>query len=94
MHRTNLVFDKPVYLGMSILDVSKTLMYNFHYGYIKEKFGERTKLLFTDTDSLMYEIQTEDFYKDISPDVRTMFDTSNYLRGSSIWNRDRYQQPR
>ena len=78
MGKTSLYMNKPVYLGMSILDISKTLMYNFHYGYIKPKYGDKAKLLFTDTDSLMYEIETEGFYKDISPDVRTMFDTSNY----------------
>ena len=78
LERTSLYMNKPVYLGMSILDLSKTLMYEFHYDYIKPKFGEKAKLLFTDTDSLMYEIETEDFYKDIAPDVQTMFDTSNY----------------
>ncbi|PFX11276.1 hypothetical protein AWC38_SpisGene25094, partial [Stylophora pistillata] len=63
---------------MSILDLSKTLMYNFHYNYIKPKYGDdRAKLLFTDTDSLCYEIQTEDFYKDIIVDVDRLFDTSN-----------------
>ena len=55
-----------------------TLMYEFHYTYIEPKYKEKAKLLFTDTDSLMYEIETDDFYKDISPDVRAMFDTSNY----------------
>ena len=78
MGKTEIYMNKPVYLGMSILDISKTLMYDFHYGYIKPKYGDKAKLLFTDTDSLMYEIETEGFYKDISPDVRTMFDTSNY----------------
>ena len=78
MARTKLYFNKPVYLGMCILDISKTLMYEFHYEYIKRKYGDKAKLLFTDTDSLMYEIQTTDFYKDIAPDVQTMFDTSNY----------------
>ena len=78
MARTKLVFNKPVYLGMSILDISKTLMYEFHYEYIRPKYGNKAKLLLTDTDSLMYEIQTEDFYLDISPDVSLMFDTSNY----------------
>ena len=76
--KTKLVFNKPVYLGMCILDLSKTLMYDFHYNYIKQKYGDKAKLLFTDTDSLMYEIQTEDFYKDISADVKRRFDTSDY----------------
>ena len=78
MEKTRLVFNKPVYLGMCILDLSKTLMYDFHYNYIKPKYGDKAKLLFTDTDSLMYEIQTEDLHKDISSDVKLRFDTSDY----------------
>ena len=78
MKKTKLVFNIPVYLGMCISDLSKTLMYDFHYNYIKKKYGDKAKLLFTDTDSLMYEIQTEDFYKDISEDVKDRFDTSDY----------------
>ena len=78
MKKTSLTMNKPVYLGMSILDLSKTLMYDFHYRYIKPKYGNKAKLLFTDTDSLFYEIETEDFYKDISGDVKDRFDTSNY----------------
>jgi len=78
MKRTKLVYNKPIYLGMCILDLSKTLMYDFHYNYIKAKYDDRAKLLFTDTDSLCYEIQTEDFYVDISTDVESRFDTSDY----------------
>ena len=78
MKKKNLVFDKPVYLGMCILDLSKTLMYDFHYNYIKPKYGEKAKLLFTDTDTLAYEIKTKDFYKDISDDVVAKFYTSNF----------------
>ena len=63
---------------MCILDLSKTLMYEFFYEYIKAKYGDKAELLFTDTDSLMCEIETEDFYEDVSPDVKTMFDTSNF----------------
>ena len=78
MKKTSLKMNKPVYLGMCILDLSKTIMYEFHYDYIKRKYGDKAKLLFTDTDSLMYEIETEDFYKDISGDVKDRFDTSDY----------------
>ena len=78
MKKTSLTMNKPVYLGMCILDLSKTLMHDFHYNYIKKKYGDKAKLLFTDTDSLMYEIQTEDFYKDINGDVKDRFDTSYY----------------
>ena len=63
---------------MTILDISKTLIYDFHYGYILPKYGKNQKLLFTDTDSLRYEIETEDFYEDISNDVEKGFDTSNF----------------
>ncbi|XP_072048278.1 uncharacterized protein [Amphiura filiformis] len=69
---------KPIYLGMSILDISKTTIYDFHYGYVKPMYGDRAKLLFSDTDSLAYEIRTEDFYRDIAPDLDARFDTSNY----------------
>ena len=78
MKRTSLTMNKPIHLGMSILDLSKNVMFDFHYNYIKPKYGEKAKLLFTDTDSFLYEIQTEDFYKDISGDVKDRFDTSEY----------------
>ena len=78
MLKTEVYFNKPVYVGQAILDLSKTLMFNFHYTYIKEKYRNKAELLFTDTDSLMYQIKTKDFYLDICPDVRGKFDTSDY----------------
>ncbi|CAH3169886.1 unnamed protein product [Porites lobata] len=78
MKKTEVYFNKPVYVGQAILDLSKTLMFNFHYNYIQKKYKHRAELLFTDTDSLMYQIHTDDFYKDISKDIETKFDTSDY----------------
>ena len=77
MKKTQIYFDKPVYLGMSILDLSKSLVYDFHYNYIKTKYGDNSKLHFTDTDSLA-EIKTTDFYKDIKPDIEKRCNTSDY----------------
>ena len=70
--------NKPLYLGMSLLDISKTLMYESWYDYIKPKCGDRAKLCYMDTDSFIIHIMTEDFYKDIANDVERWFDTSNY----------------
>ena len=78
MKKTELYFNKPVYLDMSILDLSKSFMYEFRYNYIKGKYGDNAKLLFTDTDSLTYKIMTKDFYKDFNPDIEEWFDTSDY----------------
>ena len=78
MKKTKLYFNKPVYLGMRIHDLSKFLMYDFIYNYIKTKYDDKAKLLFTDTDSLAYEIRTKGFYKDINPDIEKQFDSSDY----------------
>ena len=67
-NKVTLTLNKPAYIGMCILELNKVLMYEFHYDYIKNKYGDNSRLLFTDTDSLMYEIETEDFYKDFGND--------------------------
>ena len=69
---------KPLYLVISILDISKILMYEFWYDYINPKYGDKAKLCYTDTDSFIIHIITEDFFEDISNDVEKWFDTSNY----------------
>ena len=78
MKKTKVKMTKPIYLGMSMLDISKTLMYEFWYGYIKPKYGDRARLCYTDTDSFVIHIFTEDAFKDIAPDVDIWFDTTNY----------------
>ena len=78
MKKTRIKMNKPLYLGMSILDISKTLMYKFWYDYFKPKYGDRAKLCYTDTDSFIIYIKTEDFFEDISNDFEKWSDTSNY----------------
>ena len=78
MKKTRVKMNKPLYLGMSILDIRKILMYKFWYDYIRPKYGDRAKLWYTDTDSFIIYIKTEDFFEDISNDVERWFDTSNY----------------
>ena len=84
MMKSRLVLNKPVYVGMCILDLSKTLMYDFHYNFIKAKYGEKAILLFTDTDSLCYVIITEDVYEDLLKD-RDLFDNSDYEEPSKFF---------
>ena len=69
--------NKLIYFGLSILDISKTLMYKFWYNYIKPKYEDKSRLCYMDTDSFVIYIKTEDFYKDISNDVERWFDTSD-----------------
>ena len=78
MNKTRVKMNKPIYLGLSILDISKILMYEFWYDYMKPKYGGNVKLCYMDTDSFIMNIKTEDFYKDIASDVEKSFDTSNY----------------
>ena len=78
MKKTRIKMTKPLYLGMSTLDISKILMYEFWYDYINPKYGNRAKLCYTDTNSFIIYIKTEDFFEDISNNVEKWFDTSNY----------------
>ena len=78
MKKTKVKMNKPIYVGMSILDISKTLLYDFWYDYLKSKYGDKVKLCYTDTDSFIIHIITEDFFADISNDVEEWYDTSNY----------------
>ena len=70
--------NKPIYLGHAILDISKTLMYEFWYDYIKPKYANNIALCYMDTDSFIMKIKTDDFYKDISNDVEKWFDKGNF----------------
>ena len=79
--KEQITLNKPAYVGMCILDLSKTLMYDFHYNYIKQHYGSKAKLLFTDTDSLTYEIEAEDVYSDFWKD-KDLFDNSDYPESS------------
>ena len=78
MKKTKVKMNKPIYLGLSILEISKILMYEFWYDYMKPKYGNDVKLCYMDTDSFIMNIKTNKFYEDITNDVQNRFDTSNY----------------
>ena len=78
MKKTKVKMNKPIYLGLSILEISKILMYEFWYDYMKPKYNDNVRLCYMDADSFIMNIKTNDFYKDISDDVDNRFDTSNY----------------
>ena len=83
--KEQLTLNRPAYIGMCILDLSKTLMYDFHYNYIKKRYGSKAQLLFTDTDSLCYEIETDDIYEDLWQD-KHIFDNSDYPKDSKFFD--------
>ena len=78
MKKTKVKTNKPIYIGLSILEISKILMYELWYDYMKPKYNNNVKLCYMDMDSFVMHIKTNDFYKDISDDVDNRFDTSNY----------------
>ena len=78
MKKTKVKMSNPIYLGLSILEISKILMYEFWYDYMKPKHGNDIKLCYIDTDSFIMNIKTNDFYEDIANDVKNRFDTSIY----------------
>ena len=77
MRKTQIIMNKPVYLRLSILDLSKTVKYEFWYDYVKPEDGENAKPCYMDTDSFIVHVKTDYIYKDIVVDVETRFDTSN-----------------
>ena len=80
MRKTRVFMNKPVYIGQTVLDISKTLMYEFYYDYLKPKYADKVKLCYVDTDSFIIYFETEDFYKDISKDAKERFDASGYSK--------------
>ena len=76
-HKEKVLLNKPIYVGMAILDISKHLMYDFYYNTLKARYGENVRLLYTDTDSLIVKVDTEDIYADMSLNA-DLYDTSNY----------------
>ena len=82
--KTSVKMNKPIYLGLAILSLSKIVMYDYWYNEVKPKYKDKTRLCYMDMDSLIMHIKTEDFYKDISDDAERMYDTSNYTVERSL----------
>ena len=85
MHKTKLVLNKPVYTGMTILDNSKILIYDFFYNHLKKQYGPKCELLYTDTDSLLLEIETDDVNKDMEAN-KHLYDTSDYPKEHPLYS--------
>ena len=83
MKKIEVKINKPIYLGQAVLDLSKTLMFEFWYDYLKPMYGDKIRLCYTDTDSFIMHIKTDDFYKDISADVDKWFDTSHFNKNDN-----------
>ena len=83
MGKNEIKMNKHVYRGQAILDLSKTLMYEFHYDYIRPKYDSKARLCYTDTDSFVHEIEAEDFCRNIAKDVKKRFDTSGYSKNDN-----------
>ncbi|GFT61428.1 uncharacterized protein NPIL_182961 [Nephila pilipes] len=80
-----ITLNRPIYIGFVILELSKVLMYNFHYNHIKKRYMDKANLLFTDTDSLTYEIETDDIYKDMGENL-DVYDTSDYPQDHALYS--------
>ncbi|CAI6373828.1 unnamed protein product [Macrosiphum euphorbiae] len=92
-HKETIKFDKAIYVGFAILDVSKTFMYDFHYNVMKKKYGTKISYLYSDTDSLIYAIQTINFFNDLKNDLLPYFDTSNYPKDHYCYSELHKSQP-
>jgi len=83
--KINVVLNRSIYAGFCILEVSKVFVYQFHYDFIKQKYGTKAELLFTETDSLCYKIETDDWYRDMHYHM-DLFDTTNFPMDSSLFS--------
>ena len=77
MRRAHLIFNKPISIGMSIMELSKTLMYAFHYEEMKPRYGDKLKLMYMDTDSFIYDVETPNIYEDMKQHI-DLYDTTDY----------------
>ena len=93
MNKEKIKFDKPIYVGFAILDISKTIMYHFHYDIMKNIYGNKINIVYSDTDSLVYEIRTFNFFDDIKHKLFSYFDTSNYPKNHYCYSDLRKNQP-
>ena len=92
MHKGHILFNRPVYIGMCVLALSKILLYEYYYNYLKPKYGENCQLLYTDTDSLLLHVHCEDFYKDMG-ETLDFYDTINYPKDHPLYSKANEKEP-